>query len=89
MLQKTGYLAYRGKGKLIFIHREIVEKDIGRGLLPTEHVHHKNGNKLDNSIENLEIVSASEHRKIHLTSDKAKSMSLLGHKARWGHVSVL
>jgi hypothetical protein len=34
-------------------------------LKPTEHVHHKNGNKRDNRPENLMIVSPSQH--IYLT----------------------
>lgn len=47
------------------IHRHIMEQHIGRKLLPTEIVHHINGDKLDNRIENLQIVSRSEHNKIH------------------------
>jgi predicted transcriptional regulator YheO len=46
-------------------HRYLMEKHIGRKLSNTENVHHINHNQLDNRIENLKIVSSSEHYKIH------------------------
>ena len=47
-------------------HRRIMEDHIGRKLFASEQVHHKNGDKSDNRIENLQIVTASEHTKIHI-----------------------
>jgi len=47
------------------VHRTIMEEHIGRKLKSTEIIHHIDFNKLNNSIENLQIVSRSEHNKIH------------------------
>lgn len=46
-------------------HRKIVEDFIGRKLNEEEVIHHINGDKLDNRIENLKILTQSEHIKLH------------------------
>jgi hypothetical protein len=46
-------------------HRLIVEASIGRLLTADEQVHHINGDKLDNRLENLLIVGPSEHQTYH------------------------
>lgn len=57
-------------GKRKRLHRWIMENKLGRKLERWEHVHHINGNKKDNRIENLEILTAKEHNKIHYLRDK-------------------
>ena len=46
-------------------HRLVMENYISRYLNGKEIVHHKNGNTLDNDINNLELMTASEHSKLH------------------------
>lgn len=45
-------------------HRVIAEAMIGRKLERTEHVHHVNGDTLDNREENLEVLDQATHHKI-------------------------
>lgn len=42
-----------------------MEKNIGRELRSDEIVHHIDGNKLNNDIVNLVIVTRAEHARIH------------------------
>jgi len=49
------------------MHRRAIEKHLGRQLGKFEHVHHKNGNKLDNRLENLEVMTLSEHLSLRMT----------------------
>ena len=55
----------RTKNSYVLHHRAVVENHLGRLLGADEVVHHKNENKKDNRIENLEVLSASEHTRLH------------------------
>ena len=57
-------------GGLIAEHRYIMEMHLGRRLTDKEVVHHINEIPDDNRIENLKIMSASEHSTLHNTKKR-------------------
>lgn len=69
-LKPSGYLEHtRGPHKGRGQHVVVMEELLGRNLLPDECVHHKDGNRSNNSPDNLELMTRAEHARHHASEN--------------------
>jgi hypothetical protein len=74
-LKKDGYVEItRGKNKYKGQHRVIMEEYLGRELNTNEVVHHINGIKHDNRIENLKVMTNKEHNRLHAIKNQKRGV---------------
>ncbi len=69
---KEGYVHIRITSKVERLeHTWLMEQLLKRPLYRNEVVHHKNEDRTDNRIENLELMTISEHLRFHNTGDRS------------------
>lgn len=74
--KRLGNGGEKGYAKILGLaaHRVLAEIDLGRDLLPGEVVHHIDGDKRNNSTENLMIFpNQAEHAKWHAKHEKREA----------------
>jgi transposase-like protein len=67
-----GYIRIKVNGKWVLEHRHLMEQHQGRKLELFEDVHHINGDRADNRIENLQILDRDEHASLHQSGQEPR-----------------
>lgn len=75
-----------GKNRNFQLHRIIYETFVGK--IPEKHIiHHIDGNKQNNAVSNLQLLTAGDHVKVHFTGKPSWNKGLKtppeSHKKQW------
>ncbi len=71
-------------GKIVAMHRYVMEEHLGRPLKDGEVVDHIDGDRFNNAIENLRLFSSqSEHIKSHIAEDPSFRQALKDNSRRY------
>jgi|SRR6056297_3289924 len=72
------------KKRYVYLHRAVMEQHLGRYLEPEEQVDHKDKNKKNNDISNLELKERGSHQRDHAHSGNHFWKSSPRTKKNWG-----
>lgn len=79
-----GSVIIDGKKRDVLLHRYIYMCEVG-DIPPKHHIHHRDGNKLNNDISNLECLTMTEHFRFHGRTkeykDRLRALQPLGIEA--------
>lgn len=68
MIRETNrYTRITINGRMVYEHRYIMEKHLGRELSSDEFVHHIDGDPKNNKLVNLQVIAPTKHTGIHHT----------------------
>lgn len=70
------FIPMANKNRYVLVHRLVMAKKLGRNLHPFEIVHHKNGIKDDNRIENLQLIGNDRHNQITILERKIQLLEM-------------
>jgi hypothetical protein len=65
MISTGRYVTKKVNGKSYRRARWVMAQVLGRNLLPTEHVHHRDGNRSNDDPANLEVINRNKHLREH------------------------
>lgn len=64
-ITSKGYVEVKTENGFRRKHIHVMEQHIGRRLRPDEDVHHKDEDKTNNALSNLELMTHAEHTALH------------------------
>lgn len=72
--EQKNYKVKKINGKQIYFHRWTMEQHLGRKLTRSEVVHHIDGDRHNNNIDNLMIMTQSQHMSLEHKGWKENSL---------------